>query len=388
MKVKILAGLVLVMSCFTFNLNAQTNMESNQALTIKQQCIVAISGFTAKGNQQSLKLVLNEGLDAGLTINEIKEILIQLYAYTGFPRSLNGLNTFMSVIKDREQKGIKDVTGIEISQLPDNKSRLELGTEIQTQLIGKPASGAIYSFAPAIDEFLKEHLFADIFGRGVLDYQSRELVTISALACLLEAEPQLQGHLMIGKNVGLSDMQLRGIASILTNKVGWREGNAINNILDQINGVGTAKGSLQIAASNLDCNFSLTDTIFPKGIKITNQNFTGNVWLFMMSTDSIYNATMGSVTFEPGARTNWHYHPGGQILIVTNGVGYYQEKGQSIQLLHKGDIIKCPPNVEHWHGASPNCQLTHIAISTNTTKGNVVWLKPVTNKEYENFLKK
>ena len=128
--------------------------------------------------------------------------------------------------------------------------------------------------------------------------------------------------------------------------------------------------------------------VFPKGNKITNNNFTGTAWLQMLvNNDSTYNTSIGNVTFEPGARTNWHYHPGGQILLVTDGIGYYQEKGYSIQLLHKGDIIKCPPNIEHWHGASPGCSLTHIAISTNLQKGNVVWLQPVTDEEY-NHIKK
>ncbi|MGA2223692.1 MAG: hypothetical protein ABSH41_04525 [Syntrophobacteraceae bacterium] len=112
-----------------------------------------------------LKTALNEGLDAGLTINEIKEVLVQMYAYTGFPRSLNGIGTFMSVLEERQKKGIKDELGREPSPLPANKSRLELGTEIQTSLRGSPASGATFTFAPAIDAFLKEHLFGDIFGR-------------------------------------------------------------------------------------------------------------------------------------------------------------------------------------------------------------------------------
>ncbi|MCX5908278.1 MAG: carboxymuconolactone decarboxylase family protein, partial [Deltaproteobacteria bacterium] len=120
-------------------LEAQT-MKS-KGLTTKQEKIVTIAAFTANGDLQKLKTALNEGLDASLTINGIKEILVQMYAYAGFPRSLNGIDTFMGVLAEREQKGIKDELGKEPSPMPANKSSIELGTEIQTTLIGAPATG-------------------------------------------------------------------------------------------------------------------------------------------------------------------------------------------------------------------------------------------------------
>lgn len=126
------------------------------------------------------------------------------------------------------------------------------------------------------------------------------------------------------------------------------------------------------------------ELVFPKGDQITNNNFTGTAWLQMLvNNDSIYNASIGNVTFEPKARTNWHKHPGGQILLVTDGEGYYQEKGKPAQHIRKGDVVRIPPDTEHWHGAAPNSSLTHIAISPNTDKGSVVWLQPVTNEEYD-----
>ncbi len=125
------------------------------------------------------------------------------------------------------------------------------------------------------------------------------------------------------------------------------------------------------------------EVLFPKGNKISGKNFTGTVWLqMMMDNDSTLHAKMGNVTFEPNARTNWHTHPGGQILIITNGVGYYQEKGKPAQLLRKGDVVEIPPNTEHWHGAGPNREFAHIAIGLNTDEGDAVWLQPVTDEEY------
>ena len=107
----------------------------------------------------------------------------------------------------------------------------------------------------------------------------------------------------------------------------------------------------------------------------------------LVNNDSIYNTSIGNVTFEPGARTSWHKHPGGQILLVTDGIGYYQEKGKPAQVIRKGDIVKIPLNTEHWHGASPVNSLTHIAISPNTDKGSVVWLEAVSDEEYRNATK-
>jgi quercetin dioxygenase-like cupin family protein len=125
--------------------------------------------------------------------------------------------------------------------------------------------------------------------------------------------------------------------------------------------------------------------LFQKGEKASADYFTGSVWVKTLVNDATFNCLIGNVTFEPGARNNWHTHPGGQILIVTEGTGYFQEKDKPIQLLRKGDVVQILPNVEHWHGASPDSEFTHIAISTNTQKGIVDWLKRVTDEEYNSF---
>ena len=125
------------------------------------------------------------------------------------------------------------------------------------------------------------------------------------------------------------------------------------------------------------------NAIFPKGDRAPAEYFTGTAWVKMLVTaDDTFNTSVANVTFEQGARNNWHTHPGGQILIVTDGVGYYQEKGKSIQLLQKGDVIKILPGVVHWHGASPDSEMTHLAINTNTQKGIVEWLQKVTDEAY------
>jgi quercetin dioxygenase-like cupin family protein len=126
--------------------------------------------------------------------------------------------------------------------------------------------------------------------------------------------------------------------------------------------------------------------IFPKGEKAPADYFTGAAWIRpLVPDDRTFNCVIGNVTFEPGARNHWHTHPGGQILIATQGTGYFQERGKPIQLLQKGDVVKILPDVVHWHGASPDSEFTHIAISTNTQKGIVVWLQKVTDEEYNSL---
>ena len=144
---------------------------NNEGLNVRQKRIVTIAAFTASGDLNNLKTALNEGLAARLSVNEIKEILVQMYAYAGFPRSLNGINTFMTVMDERGKKGIRDEMGREACPMPSGKNSLEFGAENQTKLVGQPVTGALYDFAPAIDRFLKAHLFGDIFQRDVLTWQ-------------------------------------------------------------------------------------------------------------------------------------------------------------------------------------------------------------------------
>jgi quercetin dioxygenase-like cupin family protein len=126
-------------------------------------------------------------------------------------------------------------------------------------------------------------------------------------------------------------------------------------------------------------------TLFPKGDRAPADYFTGTVWFKnLVPADEILNTQIGNVVFERGSRNNWHTHPGGQILIATAGVGYYQEKGKPIQILHAGDIVKISPDIIHWHGASHDSEFTHIAVNSNTQKGIVQWLDKVTDDEYNN----
>jgi len=127
------------------------------------------------------------------------------------------------------------------------------------------------------------------------------------------------------------------------------------------------------------------NAIFQKGERASADYFTGTAWVKILVNEPVFNCQIVNVNFAQGARNYWHRHPGGQILLVTEGTGYYQEKGKPIQLLRKGDVVKILPDVEHWHGATPDSELTHIAINTNTPKGIVEWLQKVTDEEYKGY---
>lgn len=371
-----LAILVLLIGGMCWHAGAG-NIAEDDTLDAKQQRIVTIAAFTANGDVARLAKALHEGLDAGLTVSEIKEVMVQLYAYAGFPRSLNALNTFMAVLKERKQKGINDKPGQAPTPLPTNKSKLQFGTEVQTRLVGQPVKGEVYEFAPAIDQFLKEHLFGDIFGRGVLDFKTREIATIAALASLGGAENQLRSHFRVGMHNGLTEAQLMKLVSVIQTTVGNKEGSTANAVLQSVLNPGSTTAPVP----------QNSDILFSKGNRITNANFKGNAWLQPLAdNDSTLGTQVGNVTFEPGARTNWHLHPGGQILLATGGTGYYQEKGSAKRLLRKGDVIKCPPNIPHWHGASPDDEFVQVAI-TITRNGPTVWLEPVKDEEYNSDIK-
>ena len=210
----------VVLAFFTMTANTITAQKNNtdQYLTRQQQSIVSISALTAVGDTGRLKIRLNAGLDSGLTINEIKEVLVQLYAYCGFPRSLNGINTFMSVLKDRKAKGIQDTGGKDATPINDNDKYIT-GKKTLQALTGREETSpaGANAFAPAIDTFLKEHLFADIFSRDILTHQQRELVTVSALSAMSGVTPQLQSHIRIAKNTGLTQSQLHEAFNIVHN---------------------------------------------------------------------------------------------------------------------------------------------------------------------------
>ena len=233
-KFMILAG---CLACLTVLPATKAGAAETQPLDERQKSIIAISAFTASGDLGKLKPALARGLDAGLTVNEVKEILVQLYAYTGFPRSLNGIHTFMALMEERQRSGIQDEIGKEPSPMPAELNRDRYGAETRARLGGRstvPPPSGYQVFVPAIDSFLKEHLFADIFYRDNLDWQSRELATISALAAMSGTAGQQRFHLNAAMNMGLTEEQMRAFIAVIEAKVGAEQAHVSQDVLTSI----------------------------------------------------------------------------------------------------------------------------------------------------------
>ncbi|MBK8292677.1 MAG: cupin domain-containing protein [Flammeovirgaceae bacterium] len=159
--------------------------------------------------------------------------------------------------------------------------------------------------------------------------------------------------------------------------------NAISALLLLITLISCNSAKIQDQQSASDLS---EETIFPKGELGPATNFTGNAYNFgLVANDSIYNTLVGNVYFEKSARSNWHTHPSGQILIVLDGEGYHQLEGQPRQTMKKGEVIKVPANTRHWHGATENTALTQMYILPKTENGFVTWMEPVTDEQYKSI---
>ena len=325
----------------------------------------------AKGDLVALEAAIHNGLEAELTVSQIKEALSQLYAYTGFPRSLNALGVLQRVIGDRQAKGVKVIMGEDASPLGDDYDALKEGTRVQTQLVGKAFE---YEFAEAMDYYLKAHLFGDIFARDNLTYADRELVTVSALSGLEGVEPQLKAHIAGARNMGVTEDQLQGIVVAL----------AANGLLNEAGRLAKNYAELSNGEANkLSNSASIQTLVWPQGKSndAYAQYFVGQSYL------QPYFGGVANVTFEPRCRNNWHIHHGAvQVLICVSGKGWYQEWNKPAVALTPGTVIAIPEGVKHWHGAAADSWMQHLAIHTQEQPGATnEWLEPVNDEQYNSI---
>ena len=326
--------------------------QSDSVLTQKQEALCRIAAFTAQGDMPALEQALNSGFDAGLTINEVREAIVQLYAYCGFPRCLNGLSAVGRVLDNRGKQGKTTMPGRNNTPIPDDKTSYDIGRENQRTLFNMPQGDPLTRNALSdqiVNYYLRAHLFGDIFARDILDWPTRELVTISALSAMTGVEGQLRGHQAGGLSAGLTQAQVNAIGSLVQKALS------------------TGNGQRIIRRSEMNTG--------PGG----NEHFTGDVAVrFIYMPDSETNVSAAYVTFEPGARSNWHIHGTGQRLVITEGVCWTQSEGGPKIAANAGDVVVCPAGVKHWHGASPDSRMTHLAL----TGSGVEWLERVTDEQY------
>ena len=370
----ILAALVLLSGC---NKTTKTNKEMNTLIFNEQQAaaMTVIACYEAQGDLMSLESAIHQGLEADLTTNQIKEALSQLYAYTGFPRSLNALGVLQRVMGDREAKGVKVLAGDDSTPLPSNYDALKQGTEVQTKLSGQPFD---YKFCPAEDYYLKAHLFGDIFARNLLTHADRELVTVSALAGLDGVEPQLAAHVRGARNMGLTDAQLLAIPKVLQERVGKMEAHRVAVAIQQL-------GITDSLNDHLASDIYVQDYVDLKSNWRRGEPNTAYAQYFIgRSYVSPYGGGMVNVSFEPGCRNNWHiHHKQVQVLGCVYGRGWYQEWGKPAVKLEPGVIIEIPEGVKHWHGAAKDSWMQHLTYHKDVKEGaNNEWLEPVDDETY------
>ena len=367
-----LALAVLLVACSPKHKTETKDMNQLSFTTEQAAWMSAIACGEAKGDLVALESAIHNGLETELTVSQIKEALSQLYAYTGFPRSLNALGVLQRVIGDRQAKGVKVIMGEDASPLSDDYDALKEGTRVQTQLVGKAFE---YEFAEATDYYLKAHLFGDIFARDNLTYADRELVTVSALSGLEGVEPQLKAHIAGARNMGVSEEQLQGIVVAL----------AANGLLNEAGRLAKAYAELSNGEANTPSNSASAQTlVWPQGKSndAYAQYFVGQSYL------QPYFGGVANVTFEPRCRNNWHVHHGAvQVLICVSGKGWYQEWNKPAVSLTPGTVIAIPEGVKHWHGAAADSWMQHLAIHTQEQPGATnEWLEPVSEEQYNKLI--
>ena len=312
-----------------------------QTLTERQKGLAACACLMAQGNLERLEPVVRQALDNGVTINEVKEAFSQLYAYTGFPRSLNALGVLSKVLENRQANWQEGKPWKRPAEWDNAKKAYELGTKNQTQLSGSPFD---YTFCPQDDYYLKAHLFGDIFAGDQLTNAAREIVTVAALSGLEGVAPQLTAHKKGAVNMGNPQ-----------------------ELVDEL-------------CAWLDKEGYTLKSKWPKGEPNTGyaQYFIGNSYLSNVGGD-VHN-----VTFEPRCRNNWHiHHKQVQVLICVAGRGWYQEWGKEPVEMTPGTVIAIPAEVKHWHGAAKDSWFQHLTYHKDVKEGaSHEWLEPVTDEIY------
>lgn len=373
----VVAAIAIVFAACTNKTEKTTENNMNTLTFNKEQAaaMTAIACNEAKADYDALAISINEGLDAGLSVSQIKEALSQLYAYTGFPRSLNALGTLQKVIAERDAKGLKTEAGKDASPMASDYDALKQGTEVQTKLSGQPFD---YAFCPAEDYYLKAHLFGDIFARDNLTFADRELVTVSALSGLERVEPQLAAHVSGARNMGLTDEQLLAIPIVLQQRIGKMEAHRAAVAIQKLGISDSANDHL--ASDIFVQNYVDLKSSWRRGEPNTAyaQYFIGNSYL------APYDGGMVNVTFEPGCRNNWHIHHNQvQVLVCVYGRGWYQEWGKPAVKLEPGVIIEVPEGVKHWHGAAKDSWMQHLTYHKDVqADASNEWLEPVDDEQY------
>ena len=326
-----------------------------QTMTERQKGLAACACLMAQGDLERLEPAVKMALDNGVTINELKEAFSQLYAYTGFPRSLNALGVLNKVL-DNKQPSWQEGKPWKRPEIWDDAAKaLKQGTEVQTKLSGRSFD---YNFCPQDDYYLKSHLFGDIFASDQLSAADREIVTVAALSGLEGVAPQLAAHKQGAVNMGNSQ-------ELVDELCAWLDSEGYTLRSKWPKGEPNPYGKYFIGQSYL-------------------ADVGGGVMRSAQSDASSSVTSLKNVTFEPRCRNNWHiHHKAVQVLICVSGRGWYQEWGKAPVEMTPGTVIAIPAEVKHWHGAAKDSWFQHLTYHRDAQEGaSNEWLEPVTDEVY------
>lgn len=329
-------------------------------LAPRDRSMITLSTLIATGRTAQIGGHLNRGLANGIKPSEISAMVTQLAFYTGWPNAVSAINVIAPILAERQVDTAALQALMDAPLLPPvDPASVEQGSQT----------------APKLAEVTSKVIFGDLWRRSDLSLRDRSLVTIIALAANGDTE-QLPAYVRLGLENGLTRDEIMEAFTHLAFYAGLPK----------------ASGAIAVA----DRAFSQQGTaaapsVPPLSVFVPGQKpqagpasrFTGTVNVTSPFKGS-GEARLGgaTVTFQPGARTNWHVHPMGQMLVVTRGAGWVQAEGEPVRAIKPGDVVWTAPGVKHWHGAQPTEAMTHVAVSETVEGQSVTWLEPVSNEQY------
>lgn len=321
-------------------------------LSQRDRSLVVISVLIATNKPSQLRGHLGRALDNGVTPVEASGVLTHLALYSGWPNAVSALAVYDEVYKARKVDLTSLRAAVPILPVhPSDAARAKATTE------------RFGTVAPGFARLTNKVVFDNLWRRSDLSVRDRNLVTIATLAAMGEAE-QLPSYLRRGLEAGLTQGQVGEALTHLAFYAGWP-------LATKALEVTASAFAVQVAAPALPG-------------RVLSSNFTG-----MVSVSAPFRGTGKSklggatVTFAAGARTRWHTHPVGQLLVITEGRGWSQIDGEAVRVLKPGDVVWTPPGVKHWHGGSRTSGLTHVAVAEELEGSAVRWLDHVTDAEFQ-----
>jgi len=333
-------------------------------LASRDRSLVTVSALIAMGKTAQLTGHLNRALSNGVRPTEIAGAITHLAFYTGWPNAVSALNVVEEVFAARKI----DVAALQQPQPARPGAAVPAKSGASDQDIA--------SVAPKLSQLTNEVVLEDLWRRSDLNPRDRSLVTIAALTANGDSD-QLASQLRRGLENGLTRAQIGEVLTHLAFYVGLPRATAAVAV------AGTAFESDSDRASTVEVQRLTVAESGTQPRRAPATNFTGSVTVaasFKGSGDSRLGGA--TVSFQPGARTHWHTHPLGQLLIVTKGEGWMQAEGEPVRTVKAGDVVWTAPRVKHWHGATSNSAMTHVAVSEAREGEGVRWLEPVGSNEY------